>query len=159
MSMSTRPPEPRSGADVVAWFRVADELDLFVARNGLRHIAQGLGFEARAIHELVIVVSELCSNILKYAVRGWIRYSTYMHPRHGLSLCIEAGDRGRPFRDFEMARLDGCDDDGPVDPVLIAKRRGTATGLGAVQRFSNELLYKPTSDGKIIEVTRYLHPP
>lgn len=151
------PPEPRSGANVVAWVGVADELDLFVARNILRQTSQQLGLETQATQELAIVVSELCSNILKHATKGWVRYSTYTHPSHGLSFCIEAGDDGQPFKNFEMALLDGYDDDGPVDPVLIAKRRGTATGLGAIQRFSSEVAWRPTSDGKIVEVIRYLH--
>ena len=127
-----------------------------MARNGVKQVAQSFGFGPRAINELAIVVSELCSNILKHAERGWIQYSKSINPVYGHALCIEAGDRGRPFKNFDMARLDGCDDDGPVDPLLIAKRRGTATGLGAIQRFSNELVLRPTVDGKIVEV-RYVH--
>ncbi len=155
MPVSLQPPAPKGGAEVVAWFRIKDDLDLYVARGSLKQIAVGLGFELRAAQELAIVASELCSNILKHAGKGWIRYSTYTHPVHELTLCIEAGDNGRPFRNFEIARLDGHDDQGPVDPLLFAKRRGNATGLGAVQRFSNEVVCTPTDDGKIIEVTRY----
>jgi anti-sigma regulatory factor (Ser/Thr protein kinase) len=156
MSMSTRPPLNPPDPDVLAWFRVAEDLDVFAARNGVRQVAHGLGFESRAVQELAIVVSELSSNILKHARRGWIRYSAPTHPLRGRLLRIEAGDNGPPFRDFAMAQLDGYDDQGRVDPFTIRQRRGIARGLGAVQRFSHGIQCRTEGTGKIIEVVRYV---
>lgn len=156
MSMSTRPPLSSEDPDVLSWFRVAEDLDVFAARNGVRQVAQGLGFEPRAIQELAIVVSELASNILKHAGRGWIRFSAPSDPVRGRVLRIEAGDNGPPFRDFAMAQLDGYDDRGKVDPFTIRNRRGIAMGLGAVQRFSHEVRCISEGTGKIIEVIRYV---
>jgi anti-sigma regulatory factor (Ser/Thr protein kinase) len=156
MSMSTRPPTNLEDADVLAWFRVADELDVFVARNGVRQVAQRLGFESRAAQELAILTSELCSNILKHARRGWIRYSASIHPVRGQFLRIEAGDNGPPFRDFGLAQRDGYDDQGRIDPLTIRARKGIAAGLGAVQRFSHELCCRSEGSGKIIEAVRYV---
>jgi hypothetical protein len=57
-----------------------------------------------------------------------------------------------------MAMLDGCDDQGPIDPMELLHRKGIGGGLGAVLRLTHSLVVHPFADGKEIVVERYLTP-
>lgn len=137
-------------------FRIEHEVDLFAARRSAREIAAAIGFDRRASTELAIAVSELASNIVKYGVRGSITIEPIDDDTHGEGICIIASDEGPPFRDFETALQDGCDDKGPLNPVSFLVRHGIGAGLGAVKRFSDTITLEPTAKGKRIVVTRYL---
>jgi len=118
-----------------------------------------IGFDRRASTELAIAVSELASNIRKYGVHGEITVEPIDDPKRGEGLRIVASDEGPPFRDFETALQDGCDDRGPLDPVTFLVRHGIGAGLGAVKRFTDSITLEPTPEGKRIVVVRYVKRP
>jgi anti-sigma regulatory factor (Ser/Thr protein kinase) len=140
-------------------FRIRESLDVYAPRQAAGALAKQLGFRSSECAELAIVVSELCSNIVKYGIRGSIALEPIEDPVHGLGLAIVAYDVGPPFHDFSTALQDGCDDRGPIDPCALMRRGGLGIGLGAVARLSHSLNVETASDGKYIRVVRYVTAP
>lgn len=140
-------------------YLVRDGLDIYAPREAVGKLAQEIGFQRRECAELVIVVSELCTNILKYGVRGSLEVESCLDATYGAGLVVIARDVGPPFRDFKMALQDGCDDRGPIDPGTLMRRGGLGIGLGAVRRLTDFLNVEHGVDGKSIRAVRYLRRP
>lgn len=139
--------------------RLEHPADVIASQQLARRAARAAGFSRRACAELMIVASELASNVLKHGGRGVLRVEPVHHPQRGPGVRIVAEDLGPPFRSFEMALLDGHDDRGPVEPAILASRRGTASGLGAVHRLTHELDWELRDKGKAVIATRYVKAP
>jgi serine/threonine-protein kinase RsbT len=144
-----------------AWtYEVRDPVDLYGPRKAIRELCAALGFSRADCHELAIVVSELTSNILKYGIRGSLRFERVESPEHGLGVLVVARDMGPPFRNLPMALRDGYDDQGPIDPGTVLKRGGIGAGLGAVLRMTDSFqICDSTPQGKEIRVVRHLKRP
>jgi anti-sigma regulatory factor (Ser/Thr protein kinase) len=138
---------------------VRESLDVYTLREAVGKLATELGFPKRERAELLIVVSELCSNIVKYGVRGSLELEPHIDAVYGVGIAIIAHDVGPAFRDFKMAMQDGYDDHGPIDPGVLMKRGGLGIGLGAVRRLTDSLSVDHNADGKSIRVVRYLRRP
>jgi anti-sigma regulatory factor (Ser/Thr protein kinase) len=140
---------------------VREALDVFHARRRVRELCSSVGFPRQAALELELVASELCTNILKYGVRGSLHVRHACDPDRGVFVEIVARDEGPPFHDLESALRDGCDDRGPIDPGALTRRGGLGTGLGTVMRFTHTLtvdedpMSHRVSQGKRITVRRY----
>jgi anti-sigma regulatory factor (Ser/Thr protein kinase) len=132
---------------------------VYAARNGVRVFAAGVGFGRKAQSELVIVVSELASNILKYGVRGELVFRRVSDEANRNGIEIAATDEGPPIRDFENALRDGWTDRGPIDPRLLPRRRGIGAGLGAVVRLTDLVTHERTDSGKVITARRFMRRP
>jgi anti-sigma regulatory factor (Ser/Thr protein kinase) len=143
----------------MASYRVRESLDVYAPREAVGALAVKLGFQRRERGELLIVVSELCTNIVKYGVRGSLDIEPHVDAVYGVGIAIVAHDVGPAFRDFKMALQDGCDDQGPIDPGVLMKRGGLGIGLGAVRRLTDSLSIEYGSEGKAIRVVRYLRRP
>src|SRR5688500_6210987 len=118
----------------MASHRIHHPIDMYAARQAVETLAATLGFQRREQQELAIVVSELCSNIVKYGIRGSVELEPVNDTANGVGVSIVARDVGPPFRNLGMALQDGCDDHGPIDPSVLLKRSGLGIGLGAVAR-------------------------
>lgn len=140
-------------------FRVADWTDVLAARVGVRDLARRTGFGRKDAEEVCIVASELGSNIVKYGIQGEIAIEAIDDADRGPGVRIAARDQGPPFRSFETALLDGCDDRGPILPEAMFGRAGIGAGLGAVVRFTDELAVHPAPAGKEIVAVRWLRRP
>ncbi len=136
--------------------RIEHAADIITAQQVARRAAGAFGFSQRCCAEIVVIASELASNILKHAGKGVVRVETITDPDQGDGIRVMAEDDGPPFRDFETALLDGFDQDGPLDVNALASRRGTGSGLGAVRRFSHELSWEQRDSGKVVIATRYI---
>ena len=143
----------------MASYQVREALDVYALREAVGKLASELGFQRRERAELLIVVSELCTNIVKYGVRGSLELEPHVDAVHGAGIAIVAHDIGPAFRDFKLALMDGYDDQGPIDPGLLMKRGGLGIGLGAVRRLTDALSVDYNSEGKSIRVVRYLRRP
>jgi anti-sigma regulatory factor (Ser/Thr protein kinase) len=132
--------EPRPPAGRLV--RIAESLDVFVARWAAQQVAASLGFGNGACQELAIVVSELATNIVKYGVRGTIAVQGLIDPRHGAGIELVAEDEGPPIADLAMAMQDGCGAAGPIDPATQWRRGGIGAGLGAVLRLTDRFEYE-----------------
>ena len=138
---------------------VREALDVYSLREAVNEVARELGFPRRERTELMIVASELCTNIVKYGIRGSLELERHVDPVQGVGIVITAHDIGPAFRDLKMALQDGCDDQGPIDPGVLMKRGGLGIGLGAVKRLTDFLTVEYRSEGKSIRVVRYLNRP
>jgi anti-sigma regulatory factor (Ser/Thr protein kinase) len=148
---------PGSAADLP--LRIAIDVDVLGARSAVRRCAQDLGFSTREVAELVIVVSELASNILKHAGRGSIAVQPVNDERHGSGIGITASDAGPAFRDLGTALRDGHCDSGPILPEALFGRKGIGSGLGAVIRFTDTFECDEQPIGKRIHVVRFRRRP
>lgn len=133
--------------------RVADELDVFEARWSVRRIALTIGFPKRAADELVLVASELATNILKFGRPGSLAAERIDDPEHGAGIRLIAVDSSPPIADFERVLARSA----LVGAAMEWTGRGLGGGLGAVVRFSDRVqcLAVPGS-GKQIVVDRFL---
>jgi anti-sigma regulatory factor (Ser/Thr protein kinase) len=138
---------------------VREALDVYSLREAVGKLALELGFQQRERAELLIVASELCTNIVKYGVRGSLELERHVDPVQGVGIVIVAHDIGPAFRDLQMALKDGCDDQGPIDPGALMRRGGLGIGLGAVKRLTDLLTVEYSTEGKAIRVIRYLRRP
>lgn len=139
--------------------RIHHPIDVYAARQAVETLAARLGFQRRDQQELAIVVSELCSNIIKYGIRGSVELEPLADATNGVGVSIVARDVGPPFRDLGMALQDGCDDHGPIEPSVLVKRGGLGIGLGAVVRLTDGLDVQQQPEGKEIRAVRYLKRP
>jgi anti-sigma regulatory factor (Ser/Thr protein kinase) len=137
---------------------IREDLDVFEARRVVRRLAVELGFNLQTREELVIVVSELGSNILKYGVSGDILMEP-ISDRFGPGIRVTARDIGPPIANLTLAIQDGYSDAGPIDPLALLHRRGFGGGLGAVVRLSDAFEYLPGQGNKEIRVVRYARRP
>ncbi len=135
-------------------------IDAHAARRSVRSYAIQVGFSKIQSAELTIVASELCTNIVKYGVRGALRVDHIAHPIHGAGLLLDATDQGPMFQDFEKAIRDRSDDRGTIPPEALNKRTGIAAGLGAVQRLTHLIWTERVEEGgKSVVAVRYLKRP
>jgi anti-sigma regulatory factor (Ser/Thr protein kinase) len=142
---------------VLAAFRVRVMIDAHSARRGVRACAGQMGFDRIQSAELTIVASELCTNIVKYGVRGTLHVEHIAHPVHGIGVLLDASDEGPSFRSFEKAVRDRSDDRGTIPPDALNKRSGIAAGLGAVQRLTHLLWMEQIAAGqKSVIAVRYV---
>lgn len=137
---------------------ILSEASVYEARALARQEASRLGFEARVAGELVLVVSELSTNISRHAGRGELRLQRVDDDERGVGLEVGAIDEGPPIASFAAALVDGWSHGAPLDPVRQLRYPGLGAGLGAVQRFSDELHYEPLAVGKQIRAVRFVHP-
>ena len=134
---------------------IREHLDVFEARWLVQRVARVVGFAARDTAELVVVASELATNILKFAPPGGIEAAPVESPDLGVGIRITAHDVGPPFDD-----LDGIVARSTVVGVAIEwTGRGLGGGLGAVYRFTDVLRCAPHGSGKAIVVERYVRRP
>jgi serine/threonine-protein kinase RsbT len=134
---------------------IRDWVDIYFVQRTVQDCASAVGFSKRERGELAIVASELASNILKYGVRGSIEVQA-VEDAQGTGLSLVANDKGPPFRNLDAALKDGWDDQGPIDPVDMLKRKGIGGGLGAVVRLTHSFHVETLEVGKRIRVVRYL---
>lgn len=137
---------------------VASDTSIFAARTMMRTFAAKIGFEREVIEELVLVVSELASNILKYGRRGHIELARIVREEGTRGISIVAQDETAPF-DLIGSLRDGYDAKGKLDPALVFGRGGIGAGLGAVARLSDGVELVPHGAGKRIVVRRFIGRP
>ncbi len=137
---------------------VANDSAIFAVRTQMRSFGTQLGFHREVVEELVVVVSELASNILKYGRRGSIELSSVARDDGARGVVIVAEDETAPF-DLTMSRRDGHDARGPLDPARVFGRGGIGAGLGAVFRLTDAVELVVLDTGKQIVARRFLGPP
>jgi len=137
---------------------VLGEASVYEARMVTRREAERLGFGAQAVGELLLVTSELCSNIVRHAGRGELRLRRVDDSERGVGVEVAAWDGGPPIANFVEALRDGWSSGAPIDPLALFRRKGIGAGLGAVQRLSEELRHDELPAGKEICAVRFVVP-
>jgi anti-sigma regulatory factor (Ser/Thr protein kinase) len=107
--------------------RVSHPSDRSIACQVARELAQALGFTPLQGEEIVLVVSELATNLLHHARAGTlVLRGIDAGERQGIQ--IESIDRGKGMADVELAIADGFSTSGSL-----------GNGLGTVNRLMDEL--------------------
>ena len=136
-------------------FRITEYLDVFDARRAARLLSVSMEFSNVASHEVAIIVSELGTNIVKHGNGGRITLAVVDEGAQNPGIEMIAEDRGPHLRALETALRDGCDDRGPIDPVLLWKRPGIGAGLGAISRLADDVSYTRLEVGNRFLVKRF----
>lgn len=132
----TTPPASAPAAEISLQVTAKTEAALVQVR-AMRFAAQA-DFGSRDQARIAIVVSELATNIIKYAREGLIRLRWFEGPASFLE--IEAIDHGPGIADVPGALRDGttegvrrCADDQPT------RLRGLGEGLGGIRRLMDRM--------------------
>ncbi|MEB3321076.1 MAG: ATP-binding protein [Cyanobium sp.] len=105
-------------------FPIRNEADIGIAIVGAQTHAQSLGFSAAQIHRLGTAVSELASNIIKYAcAAGGEILIAAADGEEGLSLTVEARDNGPGIAHLDWALTDHCSSSGSLGLGLPGVKR------------------------------------
>jgi anti-sigma regulatory factor (Ser/Thr protein kinase) len=105
---------------------ISDVGDLSAARLAAKSMSTAIGFDERAVEEIAIVVSELATNLVKYAKDGTLRLRRT--EEDGLTgIQIDSEDQGPGIPDVEQAIADDFSTSGSL-----------GCGLGAVNRLMDE---------------------
>jgi anti-sigma regulatory factor (Ser/Thr protein kinase) len=100
--------------------------DVSIARRAVREMARAIGFDEHGSEEIVLVVSELGSNLVKHAGGGTLTMTPVTDGgRSGMQ--IECVDRGPGIPDTDLAVADGFSTAGSL-----------GYGLGTVNRMMDE---------------------
>ena len=127
--------------------RIEREADATSVQYEARWLAERAGFPRNDAIEFAIVAVELTTNVLKYGKRGAVVLEIVDDTVRGLGTRVTAYDEGPPFTDFERALSDGSDENGPISASRFGRRRGIASGLGAVHRLSDRCGWAPLEPG------------
>lgn len=126
---------------------ISTPAEVIAIRRIAREMASEMGFDESTREEIGLVVSELASNITKYAPRGIITLSQICD-LHRKGLVIEAEDEGEGFVNIHVSMQDGVSTAGTL-----------GVGLGAVNRLMDEfdILQREDRTGTRIICKRFLH--
>lgn len=125
---------------------IATRADLERARRSARQTALGLGFDDAGAERVTLAVSELATNLLKYAREGRIVTTVLVGPRVGLQ--IESVDAGPGIPDIPSAVRDGYSTAG-----------GLGGGLPALHRLMDDVVIESGPSGTNITVRTWLPSP
>ncbi len=113
-----------------------------------RSFASTIGFTELESEQIALVTTELATNLVKHAGGGSIRFSL-LEEQGRIGIQIESEDSGPGISNFEQALRDG-----------YSTKRTLGTGLGTVNRFMDELEFRPGShSGLHILCQRWRRPP
>jgi serine/threonine-protein kinase RsbT len=124
---------------------ISDVIGVETARRGIRAFCLAQGLSRHRAEELVIVVSELATNLVRYAAGGgqitWQRVDFERRP----AIEVECTDNGPGIADLEKALREGFSSGG-----------GLGGGLSAVQRLVDDFQIESSPDATTILVRKYL---
>jgi serine/threonine-protein kinase RsbT len=130
----------------VVRFPMLTDSDAHAARRAARAAATAAGFDRLAAEEVALAVSELATNLLRYAHGGEVWLQHIGDPaRPGLQL--ESHDAGPGIDDLDRAMQDGYSSGG-----------GLGHGLPAVRRLVDEFDIASGPSGTCVVARKWLTP-
>jgi serine/threonine-protein kinase RsbT len=127
--------------------RVSSQVDVERVRRAARPIAAHLGFGREDAEAIALAVSELATNLVRYAPGGEILVSIFSEEA-GTGLAIRSRDDGPGIADVELALRDGYSTGG-----------GLGSGLPAVRRLMDDVVITTSPSGTLIEARKWLTGP
>lgn len=115
--------EPAKALDPTIDLTINEVSDVERARRAARRLALSLGFSVDSAEECVLVVSELATNLVRYARAGELRLSRVADGSSRLGFQVESLDRGPGIADVGLALTDGFSTSGGLGAGLPAARR------------------------------------
>jgi anti-sigma regulatory factor (Ser/Thr protein kinase) len=108
-------------------FVISHSSHVYAIKEEIKDIAWKIGFDEGSREELALVITELASNLLKYANSG-ILIIGELNDERGTGIIIESSDQGPGILNAERALMDGFSSAGSL-----------GYGLGTVNRLMDEL--------------------
>jgi serine/threonine-protein kinase RsbT len=140
-------------SDVELRWNVVAELDAVLLRVATRRFALARGMGPPDCWKLAIAVSELATNMVKYARAGTVTLTVIQ----GRAIRIDACDEGPGCIDIDLAMQDHVSEGRNLhlDPSIL-DRRGLGTGLGATSRMLDEFYIEGAVGGgmRIVGIKR-----
>lgn len=125
---------------------VSDESDVILAGRRVESLLNESAFDERSIQDVVLVVHELASNIVKHAGTGTIEFTVESDDDRA-AVEIQASDSGPGIDDVNQAVVDGYSTVGSL-----------GGGLGSVHRLMDDVVVRtngsPKSGVKIVATRR-----
>jgi serine/threonine-protein kinase RsbT len=125
---------------------IGDQSDVEEVRREARRLASALDFSRQDCEVIALAVSELASNLLRYASGGEIEIAPVTGSR-GVGIQITSLDHGPGIVDVDAALRDGFSTSG-----------GLGGGLGGVQRLLDEFDLSSSPGGTLIVCRKWIQP-
>lgn len=123
---------------------IEQEKDVFHLVAITKQLASDAGFSLHDSHLLALAVSEMATNVIRYACNGSVSIQKTNNLK-GLKVCIE--DLGQGISDLELFMQDG----------MSSRGNSLGLGFGAAKRAVDELIInKSDSSGTSITLIKYL---
>ena len=127
---------------------ISREIDAIWCSREAAKFAADAGFSSNETWKIAITVSELTTNVLKFARTGTITLCRIQSPRPGIELIVE--DQGPGIDDIETAVMDGYSEGRFLtDDQWILARSGLGAGLGAVRRLMDRVEIENKPEGGV----------
>jgi serine/threonine-protein kinase RsbT len=127
--------------------RIASQADVERIRREARSVAASVGFSRADSEAIVLAVSELATNLVRYAPGGEVQVAPCA-PDTGTGIAICSQDDGPGITDVELALRDGYSTGG-----------GLGSGLSAVRRLMDDFTLTTSPKGTRIEARKWLSTP
>ena len=127
--------------------RIAAEVDVERIRREARALATYAGFDRHDAEAILLAVSELATNLVRYAPGGELVVSI-VSEANGLGILIQSSDPGPGIADVELALRDGYSTSG-----------GLGSGLPSVRRLMDDFTIVTGPSGTSIETHKWLPSP
>lgn len=132
---------------------ISRETDAIWCSRQATRFAEELGFGSNEVWKIAISVSELATNVFKFARTGTLTVRCVKSPRPGIVITVE--DEGPGIDDIESAVIDGYSEGRLLtEDRGIQERRGLGAGLGAVTRLMDRVEIENKPEGGV-RVTSY----
>lgn len=130
--------------------KVSNDTDVIYVRGEGRRLADTVGFSKADQTRIAIAVSELATNIVKYAGSGEISFDV-----EDDCLVVEARDEGPGIKSIENAFRDNWSDSKCLLDDDFIKHVGMGTGLPAVVRMMDDVqVVETSSEGTVIRAVK-----
>ena len=127
--------------------RIVAEVDVERIRREARALATYAGFDRHDAEAILLAVSELATNLVRYAPGGELAVSI-VSEANGLGILIQCSDPGPGIVDVELALRDGYSTSG-----------GLGSGLPSVRRLMDDFTIVTSPSGTSIEARKWLPSP
>jgi len=127
--------------------RIVAEVDVERIRREARALATYAGFGRPDAEAILLAVSELATNLVRYAPGGELVVSI-VSEANGLGILIQSSDPGPGIADVELALRDGYSTSG-----------GLGSGLPSVRRLMDDFTIVTGPSGTSIETHKWLPSP
>lgn len=124
--------------------RIVAEVDIEQIRREARSLAVHAGFDRHEAEAILLAVSELATNLVRYAPGGEVAVSI-VSEANAVGILIQSCDTGPGIIDVELALRDGYSTGG-----------GLGSGLPAVHRLMDDVTIATSPSGTSIEARKWL---
>ena len=127
--------------------RIVADVDVERMRREARALATHVGFDCHDAEAILLAVSELATNLVRYAPGGELVVSV-VSGANKVGILIQSSDPGPGIVDVELALRDGYSTSG-----------GLGSGLPGVRRLMDDLTIVSSPSGTFIEARKWLPSP